>query len=338
MTRISVVSSWLCATGVVVLTSYCILTHFKNTPADQKKAAALVERISKRGTIPEKDYKQRAKHSSAVNKKTLAKIVDKDVKLKFVPNPIYPPFTNALAELTKEFADLAKDGDVVLTNANGFVLSTKAGKPFLKFPAAYGKVDIGGVAMGSELKDGKFAVSKRRSPDTDDLEMDGIGMYKHRHLDEPQFYCAEVTYHALPATKQVDSIHLHGDLNLGNSSRAQDMMDEIATWMKEDLGAVDQKVTTPAGTLALKKFKIGNGMDVEVRAKWNTCRTNGKSDAEIDVTFTTRELEAENRYQRETLGKATDEARKSTYSSTGINYFNVNPKVNADAVERKVVY
>ena len=116
------------------------------------------------------------------------------------------------------------------------------------------------------------------------------------------------------------------------------MMDEIAAWMMEDLGAVDQKVPTPAGTLALKKFKIGNGMDVEVRAKWNTCRTNGKSDAEIDVTFTTTELAAENKYQRESLGKATDKARKSTYSSTGINYFNVNPKVNADAVERKVVY
>ena len=337
MTRISVVSSWLCATGVVVVSSYCILTHFKNTPADQKKAAALAERISKRGTIAE--YKNRVKYSSAIKKTTVAKVTDPDVKCpKLVPNPIYPPFTNALAELTKEFADLAKDGDVVLTNANGFVLSTKAGKPFLKFPAAYGKVDIGGVAMGSELKDGNFAVSKRRSPDTDDLEMDGIGMYKHRHLDEPQFYCAEVTYHALPATKQVDSIHLHGDLNLGNSSRAQDMMDEIATWMKEDLGAVDQKVTTPAGTLALKKFKIGNGMDVEVRAKWNTCRTNGKSDAEIDVTFTSRELEAENRYQRETLGKATDEARKSTYSSTGINYFTVNPKVNAEVGKNGMVF
>ena len=338
MTRISVVSSWLCATGVVVVSSYCILTHFKNTPADQKKAAALVERISKRGTIPEKDYKQRVKHSSAVNKTTEAKIVDKDVKLKFVPNPIYPPFTNALAELTKEFADLAKDGDVVLTNANGFVLSTRNGKPFLKCPAVYGRVDIGGVAMGSELKGGKFAVSKRRIPDTDDLEMDGIGMYKHRHLDEPQFYCAEVTYHALPATKQVDSISLHGDLNVGNSSRAQDMMDEIAAWMKEDLGAVDQKVPTPAGTLALKKFKIGNGMDVEVRAKWNTCRTNGKSDAEIDVTFTTTELAAENRYQRETLGKATDEARKSTYSSTGINYFTVNPKVHAEVGKNGMVF
>ena len=92
MTRISVVSSWLCATGVVVVSSYCILTHFKNTPADQKKAAALVERINKRGTVSEAEYgKQRAKHSSAVNKKTVAKIVDKDVKEPvYVPNPIYP--------------------------------------------------------------------------------------------------------------------------------------------------------------------------------------------------------------------------------------------------------
>ena len=337
MTRMSVVSSWLCATGVVVVSSYCILTHFKNTPADQKKAAALAERIMKKGTIPE--YKRNVKYSSAVNKKTVAKIVDKDVKKPvYVPNPIYPPFTNALAELTKEFANLAKDGDVVLTNANGFVLSTKAGKPFLKFPAAYGKIDIGGVAMGSELKGGKFAVGRRRIQDTDEWEMDGIGLYKHRHLDEPQFYCAEVTYHALPATRQVDSISLHGDLNVGNSSRAQDMMDEIAAWMMEDLGAVDQKVPTPAGTLALKKFKIGNGMDVEVMAKWNTCRTNGKSDAEIDVTFTTTELAAENKYQRESLGKATDPARASEYSRTGINYFTVNPKVNAEVGKNGMVF
>ena len=313
MTRISIASSWLCATGVVVLASYCILTHFKNTPSDQKKAAALAERISKRGTIAE--YKNRVKYSSAIKKTTVAKVTDPDVKCpKLVPNPIYPPFTNALAELTRAFADLAKDGDVVLTNANGFVLSMKDGKPFLKFPEAYGKVDIGGVAMGSELKGGEFAVSRRKIPNTEEWEMDGIGMYKHRHLDEPQFYCAEVTYHALPATKQVDSIQMHGDLIVGNSSRAQDMIDEIATWMKEDLGAVDQKVSTPAGTLALKKFKIGNGMDVEVKAKWNTCRMDGKGDAEIDVTFTTTELEAENKYQRETLGKATDTARASEYS------------------------
>ena len=68
MTRMSVVSSWLCATGVVVVSSYCILTHFKNTPADQKKAAALVERINKRGTVSEAEYgKQRAELGKATD-------------------------------------------------------------------------------------------------------------------------------------------------------------------------------------------------------------------------------------------------------------------------------
>ena len=41
-------------------------------------------------------------------------------------------------------------------------------------------------------------------------------------------------------------------------------------------------------------------------------------------------LEAENKYQRAVLGKATDPARASEYSRTGINCFTVNPKVNAE--------
>ena len=59
MTRISVVR--LCATGVVVVSSYCILTHFK-------KAAALVERINKRGTVSAAEYgKQRAELGKATD-------------------------------------------------------------------------------------------------------------------------------------------------------------------------------------------------------------------------------------------------------------------------------
>lgn len=334
MTRISIATSWLCATGVAVIASYSILTHHKNTPKEQAQAAGVAKRISKQGTIPE--YKNRFKHSSAVKKETVAKVTNPNVNIKYVPNPIYPPFTNALNELVREFADLAKDGDVVLTN--GFILSMKKGKPFLKFPEAYGKVDIGGVAIGTELKDERFAVSRRRIPDTDKYEMDGIAMRKYRRLDEPQFYCTDVWYSALPATKQIDSISMRGSLNVGNTWKACRMVDEISAWMKDDLGAVDQDVPTPAGTLALKRFKIGDGMDVEVRVDWNKIRKDDGSDAQIRVNFTTSELQAENKSQRETLGRATDKARASTYSSTGINYFTVDPEVRADAVERKEVF
>ena len=337
MTRISVVSSWLCATGVVVFSSYCILTHFKNTPADQKKAAALAERISKRGTISESEYKRRVKHSSAVNKKTVAKITDKDVKAPvYVPNPIYPPFTNALNNLVRELAALAEEGDVVLTN--GFTLTLKDGLPVLKFPEAYEKVRIGGRGIGEVLKDGDFSVSRKRIDNTDQWEMDGIGMSKFRRLDEPEFYCTDVTYSALPVTKQIDSIRMHGKLGVVNTSQAYDMVEEISKWMKDDFGAVDLKAKTPAGTLVLKKFKIGEGMDVEVAVNWDKRQTSQTWNSKIDITFKARELEAENKFQRAELGKATDPARASEYSRTGVNYFTVNPKVNADAVERKAVY
>ena len=338
MTRISVVSSWLCATGVVVVSSYCILTHFKNTPADQKKAAALVERINKRGTVSEAEYgKQRAKHSSAVNKKTVAKVVDKDVKEPvYVPNPIYPPFTNALNNLVQEFAAVAQEGDVVLTN--GFTLTLKDGKPVLKFPEVYEKVRIGGRGIGELLKDGDFSVSTKRDRNTDQLEMDGIGMYKRRRLDEPEFYCTDVTYSALPATKQIDSIRMHGKLGVVNTSQAYDMVEEISKWMKDDFGAVDLKAKTPAGTVALKRFRIGEGMDVEVAVNWDKRQTSQTWNSKIDITFKTRELEAENKYQRAELGKATDPARASEYSRTGINYFTVNPKVNAEVGKNGMVF
>ena len=337
MTRISIVSSWLCATGVVVFSSYCILTHFKNTQADQKKAAARAEHISKRGTISEKEFKRSVKHSSAVNKKTVAKIMDKDVKEPvYVPNPIYPPFTNALNNLVQEFAAVAQEGDVVLTN--GFTLTLKDGKPVLKFPEAYERVRIGGKTIGEVLADGDFSVSRKRIGNTDQWEMDGIGMYKFRRLDEPEFYCTDVTYSALPATKQIDSIRMHGKLGVVNTSQAYDMVEEITKWMQDDFGAVDLKATTPAGTLALKKFRIGEGMDVEVVVNWDKRQTSQTWNSKIDITFKTRELEAENKYQRAELGKATDKARASTYSSTGVNYFTVNPKVNEESVKKQVVY
>lgn len=338
MTRISVVSSWLCATGVVVVSSYCILTHFKNTPADQKKAAALVERINKRGTVSEAGYgKQRAKHSSAVNKKTVAKIVDKDVKKSvYVPNPIYPPFTNALNNLVQEFAAAAQEGDVVLTN--GFTLTLQDGKPILKFPEAYEKVRIGGKGIGEILNDGNFSVSRKRIDNTDQWEMDRIGMYKSRRLDEPEFYCTDVTYSALPGTKQIDSIHMSGKLGVVNASQVNDMVEEITKWMEDDFGAVDLKAETPAGTMALKKFRIGEGMDVQVAVNWDKRQTSQTWNSKIDITFKTRELEAENAYQRAELGKATDPARVSEYSRTGINYFTVNPKVNAEVGKNGMVF
>ena len=79
MTRISIVSSWLCSTGVAVISSYCILTHHANTPAEQKKAVEVATRITKRGLIPE--YKPKNRHSSAVRKTTVAKVTAMDVKV-----------------------------------------------------------------------------------------------------------------------------------------------------------------------------------------------------------------------------------------------------------------
>ena len=149
MTLISVTSSWLFATGVAAILNYCILTHNNGTAAGQKKAAQVVSRVSKRGTIPE--FKPATRHSSAVKKKTTAKVVTEIKVPVFVANPIYPPFTNAVNELTEELADIAKDGKVELES--GFALIKKNGKPVLEFPEEYTNVCIGGVAMGDVLKD-----------------------------------------------------------------------------------------------------------------------------------------------------------------------------------------
>ena len=91
-------------------------------------------------------------------------------------------------------------------------------------------------------------------------------------------------------------------------------------------------------TVALKKFRIGEGMDVEVAVNWDKRQTSQTWNSKIDITFKTRELEAENKYQRAELGKATDPARASEYSRTGINYFTVNPKVNAEVGKNGMVF
>ena len=116
------------------------------------------------------------------------------------------------------------------------------------------------------------------------------------------------------------------------------MVEEISKWMKDDFGAVDLETKTPAGTVALKKFRIGEGMDVEVAVNWDKRQTSQTWNSKIDITFKTRELETENKYQRAELGKATDPARASEYSRTGINYFTVNPKVNAEVGKNGMVF
>jgi len=334
MTLVSVTSSWLCATGVAIISSYCIMTHSNGTEADQKKAAQVASSISKRGTI--REYKPTKKHSSAVKKTTTAKVV-KEIKVpKFVPNPIYTPFTNALDKLTEDVAKTVKDREVKLEN--GFVLMNKDGKPTLKFPEEYTKVGIGGVAIGDELKDASFSARRKKIDGTDQYKIDEVVLDKYKRLDEPEFYCTKVIYSVLPTTRQVDSIWMHGDLCVGDASKANKMVREITTWMKEDYGAVERSADLPSGMLALKKFRIGKGMDVEVTVQWKSQRTAEGCDANIDISFTTSELIKDNRFESQELGKAADEARVGEYKKSGVNYFTVRPRVKEDDVNRKVVY
>lgn len=334
MTLVSVTSSWLCATGVAIISSYCILTHNNGTAADQKKAAQVASSISKRGTVPE--YKPTKRHSSAVKKTTTAKVV-KEIKIpKFVPNPIYTPFTNALNRLTEDLAEIAKDGEVELEN--GFVLANKDGKPTLKFPEEYTNVGIGGVAIGDELKDTWFWVERKKIDGTEQHKIDEVVLKRRRFLDEPEFYCTKVWYSVLPSTRQVDSISMHGDLCVGNATKANRMVREITKWMKEDYGAVERRTEVPEGTLALKKFRIGKGLDVEVVVKWKEQYGADGSDANIDISFTTSELVEDNLFECQELGMAADEARVDELSISGVNYFTVRPRVKEDDVKRKVVY
>lgn len=333
MTLISVTSSWLFATGVAVVSSYCLMTHYQGTASDQKKAIQVASIISKRGTIPE--YKPTNGHSSAVKKTTTAKVV-KEIKIpKFVVNPIYAPFMNALNKLTEDVSAMAKDGEVEL--ANGFALMNKDGKPTLRFPEEYTKVGIGGVAIGDECKDVRFDVQQKRIDGTNQYEIDEVAVKRFKRLGEPEFYCTEVWYSVLPSTMQVDSIRMHGDLCVGTESKANRMVREITRWMKEDYGAVDRRADVPNGTLAFKKFRIGKGMDVEVKVNWKSKRTDDGCDANIDISFTTSELVEDNRFDRQALGDAADEARVNELSRSGVNYFTVRPRVKEDDVKRKVV-
>ena len=336
MTLISVTSKWLCATGVAVVASYCILTRSNSQgKADsQQKAAQVASRISKRGTIPE--YKPANRHSSATKKTTTANVV-KEVKVPtFVQNPIYSSLTNTLEQLTKELAETAKDGEVAL--ANGFVLLNKDGKPTLKFPEQYTKVGVGGVAIGDELKGDSFSSHRKRINNTGQWMLDEVAFSRYKRLDEPEFYCTHVTYSALPSTRQVDSIRMHGDLCVEDASKANKMVREITKWMKDDYGAVDLRADVPDGKLALKKFKIGKGMNVEVAVNWKKQRADNGSDADINISFTTSELADDNRIERQRLGVAADEARVNELKKTGVNYFSVKPMVKEEDVNRKVVY
>ena len=334
MTLVSVTSSWLCATGVAVISSYCILTHNNGTAGDHKKAEQVAFCASKCGTVPE--YKPTNRHSSAIKKTTAAK-VEKEIKIpKFVPNPIYTPFTNALNELTEELADIAKDGNVEL--ANGFALMKKDGKPILRFPDEYTNVVIGGVAIGDVLKDTWTQVSLKKIDGSDQGVVDEVALRWYKRLEEPEFYCPHVGYSVLPSTRQVDSIRMKGDLCVGNAGKANRMVREITQWMKEDYGAVDLRADVPDGTLALKKFRIGKGLDVKVVVNWKDQRTADGSDAHIEICFTVSELAEDNQFEHHYLGEAADEARVNELSVSGVNYFTVNPKVKEDDVKKKVVY
>ena len=334
MTLVSVTSSWLCATGVAVISSFCIMTHNNGTAADQKRAVQVARRVSECGTFSE--YKPTNRHSSAVKKTTTAKVAKEITLPKFVPNPIYVPFTDALNNLTEVLADNAKDGEVELEN--GFALMNKDGKPTLRFPEEYTNVGIGGVAIGDELKGAFFWTRRKRIDGTDQQKIDEVALTGYKRLDEPEFYCTRVVYSVLPTTRQVDSIRMHGDLCVGYASTANKMVKEITKWMKEDYGAVERRADVPSGMLALKKFRIGKGMDVEVAVHWKSQRTVEGCDANINISFTTSELVEDNRFERQELGRAADEARVGEYKKSGVNYFTVRPWVKEDEVKRKVVY
>ena len=131
---------------------------------------------------------------------------------------------------------------------------------------------------------------------------------------------------------------MKGDLCVGNASTAKRMVREITQWMREDYGAVDLRAKVPDGMLALKKFRIGKGMDVEVAVNWKDQRAADGSDAHIEINFTVGELVEDNGFEQQKLGEATDEARVYELGRSGVNYFTVRPKVKKDDVIRKVVY
>lgn len=334
MTLLKVIGSWLCGTGVAVISTYFIATSFQGTARDQAVARHVAERIARRGTIQE--YKPATRHSSAVKKTTSATVAGVINKPVYVDNPIYVPFTNAVARLSSELADMAKDNDVKLDN--GFMLTSTNGMPFIKFPEEYAKVEIGGVAIGDVLDGGTYSVQKAKVEGENQEKIDGVSLCKFRRLDEPEFYCTKVWYSIFPSTKQVDSIRMHGDLCVGDASKANRMVREISRWIKDDFNASERRADVPDGTLALKKFKIGDAMDVEVTVKWKNQRADDGSDAYIDINFTPNEMIDDNRFECQELGEAADAARLDEYRKSGVNYFTVRPRVSEDEVKRKVVH
>lgn len=334
MTLLKVIGSWLCGTGVVVISTYLIATNYQGTARDQAVARQAAERIAKRGTIQE--YKPATRHSSAVKKATSATVSCVINKPVYVDNPIYAPFTNKVARLSAELADMAKDKEVKLDN--GFMLTSTNGMPFIKFPEEYAKVVIGGVAIGDVLDGGTYSVQRTKVEGENQEKIDGVSLCKFRRLDEPEFYCTEVWYSILPSTSQVDSIRMHGDLCVGDASKANSMVREISRWIKDDFNAIERHPDVPEGMLALKKFKIGDNMDVELSVKWKNQRADDGSDAYIDINFTPNEVIDDNQFERQELGEAAEAARLDEYRKSGVNYFTVRPRVKEDEVKRKTVY
>ena len=183
-----------------------------------------------------------------------------------------------------------------------------------------------------------FRRAKKKIDGTDQYKIDEVALSGYRRLDEPEFYCTKVLYSVLPSTRQVDSIRMYGDLCVGNASKANKMVREITKWMKEDYGAVDLRADVPDGALALKKFRIGKGMDVEVAVNWKKQRADDGSDAHIEVSFISSELAEDNQFERQKLGEAADEARVNELGKSGVNYYTVRPRVKEDDVKKKVVY
>lgn len=333
-TIISVLSSWLCATGVIIVASYTIAICGQGTASDQAKAKQEAESITKRGTIQE--YKPATRHSSATKKTTTAAVARMVKTPVYVDNPICASFSNSLARMTADLVDMAKKKDVKLDN--GFILTNTNGMPFIKFPEEYTKVEIGGVAMGDRLSRGEFSATRAKIDGSNREKIDGVTLSWYKRLDEPEFYCTGVTYSMLPSTRQVDSIQMHGDLCVGTESKADRIIKEITGWMEEDFGAKDLRADLPGGMLAYKKFTIGKGMDVEVKVNWKKQKGDDGTDAYIDISFTASELVDDNQYERQELGAAADKARIDEYDISGVNYYTVRTKVKESDVKRRVVY
>ena len=104
-------------------------------------------------------------------------------------------------------------------------------------------------------------------------------------------------------------------------------MDEIASVLTTEFGAVEVKEDVPINIIDRKKFTIADGMKVEVSVEWNQHTSKDGSDASINMKFELTGLSSEKDYQQKELGDDVDLDRKSIYESTGINYFTIDPKI-----------